>query len=512
MSDTTSAARTGSPWRVAIAGLIGTTIEWYDFFIYALAATLVFAPQFFPSTSGLVSTLAALSTFAIGLVARPIGGALIGHFGDRVGRKKMLVLSLLMMGIGTALIGVLPTYATIGAVAPVLLVLIRLVQGLAVGGEWGGATLLALEHAKTPAQRTFFSSLPQVGLPLGVVLSSLVFLAVRLGVGDEGFVAWGWRIPFLASAVLVVVGLIIRLKLDESPEFERLRATNNVRRAPIADVFRAPRIWIPASGITIAASVLGNLLLAFMLGYAVQAKLHSTSTMLTVTVVAALLWTVALPLAAVLAGRLGRNQVLVGGIVAMGVWSYPYFMLVASGSVVGLYIGSIVAALTIALMTGPYGAYLTEAFPAQIRYSGASVAYGIGGVLGGACAPIIATLLVSSTGSLTAVAAYVAVAALVSLVAALALRSPYRPAEAADVPAAPAAPVTGVCRWGVPVGVGAWASRSAGVVRQRRRDHRSHGLGLRRRDQQRGELGRPAQPRRVARVDLERDDAQPLRL
>jgi MFS family permease len=339
----------------------------------------------------------------------------------------MLVLSLLVMGVGTALIGVLPTYETIGVVAPVLLVLIRLAQGLAVGGEWGGATLLALEHARTPAQRTLFSSLPQVGLPLGVVLSSMVFLVVRLATGDEGFIGWGWRIPFLASAVLVVVGLVIRLKLDESPEFERLRAQNTVRRAPIADVFRAPKIWVPASGITIAASVLGNLLLAFVLGYAAQAKLHSASAMLTVTMVAAVMWALALPLAAVLAGRLGRRRVLVAGIVAMGVWAVPYFALVQSGSGIGLYVGSIVAALTIALMTGPYGAYLTEAFPTEIRYSGASVAYGIGGVLGGAFAPIIATLLATASGGLIAVAWYVVAAALVSLVATLTLRSPYRP-------------------------------------------------------------------------------------
>ncbi|MFC7661297.1 MFS transporter [Pseudonocardia benzenivorans] len=231
-----------------------------------------------------------------------------------------------------------------------------------------------------------------------MVLSSMVFLVVRLAVGDGGFVSWGWRLPFLASAVLVVVGLVIRLKLDESPEFERLRSAHTVRRAPIADVFRAPRIWIPASGVTIAASVLGNLLLAFVLGYAAQAKLHSASTMLTVTMVAALLWTVALPLAAVLAGRYGRRPVLVAGIVAMGLWAFPYFALVESGSTVGLFVGSTVAALTIALMTGPYGAYLAEAFPAEVRYSGASVAYGIGGVLGGACAPIVATLLASSTG------------------------------------------------------------------------------------------------------------------
>jgi MFS family permease len=430
MSDTRTpgaTAGTTSPWRVALAGLIGTTIEWYDFFIYALAATLVFGPQFFPSTSDVASTLAALSTFAIGFVARPIGGALIGHFGDRVGRKRMLVLSLLVMGVGTALIGVLPTYETIGVVAPVLLVLIRLAQGLAVGGEWGGATLLALEHARTPAQRTLFSSLPQVGLPLGVVLSSMVFLVVRLGTGEEGFVGWGWRIPFLASAVLVVVGLVIRLKLDESPEFERLRAQSTVRRAPIADVFRAPKIWVPASGITVAASVLGNLLLAFVLGYAAQAGLHSASVMLTVTMVAAVLWALALPLAAVLAGRLGRKRVLVAGIVAMGVWAVPYFALVQSGSGVGLYVGSIVAALTIALMTGPYGAYLTEAFPTEIRYSGASVAYGIGGLVGGAFAPIVATLLATTSGGLIAVAWYVVAAALVSLIATLTLRSPYRP-------------------------------------------------------------------------------------
>ncbi|OLT04956.1 MFS transporter [Pseudonocardia sp. CNS-004] len=445
MSDTRTpgaTAGTTSPWRVALAGLIGTTIEWYDFFIYALAATLVFGPQFFPSTSDVASTLAALSTFAIGFVARPIGGALIGHFGDRVGRKRMLVLSLLVMGVGTALIGILPTYETIGVVAPVLLVLIRLAQGLAVGGEWGGATLLALEHARTPAQRTLFSSLPQVGLPLGVVLSSMVFLVVRLGTGEEGFVGWGWRIPFLASAVLVVVGLVIRLKLDESPEFERLRAQSTVRRAPIADVLRAPKIWVPASGITVAASVLGNLLLAFVLGYAAQAGLHSASAMLTVTMVAAVLWALALPLAAVLAGRLGRKRVLVAGIVAMGVWAVPYFALVQSGSGVGLYVGSIVAALTIALMTGPYGAYLTEAFPTEIRYSGASVAYGIGGLVGGAFAPIVATLLAATSGGLIAVAWYVVAAAVVSLIATLTLRSPYRPVapEPRVTPPAVAAP------------------------------------------------------------------------
>ncbi|MFD2415642.1 MFS transporter [Amycolatopsis pigmentata] len=425
MSRTPSAGTPARPWRVGVAGLIGTTIEWYDFFVYALAATPVFAPQFFPSTSPLASNLAALSTFAIGFVARPIGGALIGHFGDRVGRKRMLVLSLLVMGVGTALIGLLPTYATIGVAAPIVLVVVRIAQGLAVGGEWGGATLLALEHARSRGQRTLLSSLPQVGLPLGVVLSSLVFLLVRIGSGDNGFADWAWRIPFLASAALVVVGLVIRLKLEESPEFERVRRGHTVRRAPIIDVLRAPRIWVPASGITIGSSTLGNLVLAFVLSYAARAKLFSASTMLTVTIVAALFWCVALPLGALLAGRVGRKRVLIAGTVGTIVWAYPYFTLVESGSQAGLFVGTIVAALCIAVATGPYGAYLSEAFPAEIRYSGASVAYGIGGVLGGAVAPLIATLLVASTGGLVAVAGYVALASVVSLIAVLTLRSPH---------------------------------------------------------------------------------------
>jgi MFS family permease len=425
MSDTPT-ARGGSPWRVAMAGLIGTTIEWYDFFIYALAAAPVFAPQFFPSSSPVASTLAALSTYAVGFIARPIGGALIGHFGDRVGRKRMLVLSLLVMGIGTALVGLLPTYAAIGVAAPVVLIVIRVLQGLAVGGEWGGATLLALETARTPLQRTLLSAMPQVGLPLGVVLSSLVFLVVQVGVGDAGFAAWGWRIPFLASAVLVAVGLLIRLRLGESPEFERVRASHAVRRAPIADVLRAPRIWVPASGITVGTSALGNLVLAFVLSYAPRAHLFSSATMLVVTIAAALVWSAALPVAALLTGRFGRRRVLVTGIVATLLWAWPYFALVQSGSTTALVVGTVLTALCIALSSGPFGAYLGDAFPAEIRYSGASVAYGLGGVVGGAIAPIVATLLVAS-GGLGAVGVYVAAMMLVSLCSALALRSPFQP-------------------------------------------------------------------------------------
>jgi MFS family permease len=416
--------------RVALAGLVGTTIEWYDFFIYGTAAALVFGRAFFPGASPAAGTLAALSTFAVGMVARPVGGALMGHFGDRIGRRSMLVLSLLIMGTGTVLIGLLPTYSAIGVAAPVLLVVLRFAQGLGVGGEWGGATLLALEHA-APSRRTLHSSLPQIGLPLGIVLGSLVFLLVRLGIDGPAFTAWGWRIPFLVSAVLVAFGLVLRLKLAESPEFSRLRDRREVRRAPIADVFRAPRTWIPAAGVNIVASALGNVLLVFTLGYVAAEKLVSASVMFVVTIVSALVWAAAIPLGALLAQRVGRRQVVASAAVLLTLWAFPYFWLLDTGSTAGTLIACAVAGIGIGLASGPYGAFISEAFPAAIRYSGASVAYGIGSVLGGAIAPIVATLLYTATGAATAVSLYLVVSGLVSLVAALTLRG--SPAAIAEV-------------------------------------------------------------------------------
>ncbi|MEV1295314.1 MFS transporter [Pseudonocardia sp. NPDC049635] len=409
---------------VALAGLIGTTIEWYDFFIYGMAAALVFAPQFFPGVSPLAGTLAALSTFAIGFVARPIGGALMGHFGDRVGRRSMLVLSLMIMGVGTLLIGLLPNYAAIGIAAPILLVVLRFAQGIGVGGEWGGATLLALEHAP-PSRRTLYSSLPQVGLPLGVVLASLVFLVVRLAVDEAAFVAWGWRIPFLVSAALVVFGLVLRLRLDESPQFTRVRSADQVRRSPLGDVLRAPRTLLPASGINIVASGLANIVLVFTLSYVAARQLVDSSTMLAVTVVTALVWAGVIPLAALLAGRYGRRPVLLAGTVLLTAWAFPYFWLIDTGSVAGVLTACVVSGIGVAIASGPYGAYIAEAFPTAVRYSGSSVAYAIGGVLGGALAPIVATALFAATGNGTAISAYVTVLGFVSIAAILTLRSPF---------------------------------------------------------------------------------------
>ncbi len=414
---------------MALAGLIGTTIEWYDFFIYGMAAALVFAPQFFPGVSPLVGTLAALSTFAIGFVARPVGGAVMGHFGDRVGRRSMLVLSLLIMGVGTLLIGVLPTYATIGVAAPILLVVLRFAQGVGVGGEWGGATLLALEHAPL-SRRTLYSSFPQIGLPLGVVLASLVFLLVRLSVDEASFLAWGWRVPFLISAGLVVFGLVLRLRLDESPQFTRVRSREQVRRSPLRDVLRAPRTLLPATGINIVASGFANLVLVFSLSYVAARGLVSSSTMLGVTVVTALVWAGVIPLAAALAERYGRRPLVLAGSGLLTVWAFPYFWLLDTGTSIGALVACLVTGLGVALASGPYGAYIAEAFPTAVRYSGSSVAYAIGGVLGGAVAPLVATALFAATGNGTAISAYVTTLGLVSIVAVLTLRSPHAESSA----------------------------------------------------------------------------------
>ena len=427
----TSFATTTRPRRVALAGLIGTTIEWYDFFIYGTAAALVFAGQFFPNASPVAGTLAALSTYAIGFVARPVGGALMGHFGDRVGRRRMLVLSLLIMGIGTMLIGLLPTYATIGVAAPVLLVVLRFAQGIGVGGEWGGATLLALEHAPR-SRRTLYSSLPQVGLPLGVVLASLVFLLVQLSTGEAAFQAWGWRIPFLLSAGLVAFGLVLRLRLDESPQFEAVRSQAGIRRSPLVTALRMPRTMVSAAGLNILVSGMANILMVFTLSYVAARELVGPSTMLTAIVITALAWAAVIPFAAVVAERRGRRPVLAAASALLTLWAFPYFWLIDTGSVAAVLVACVVTGLGVGIAMGPWGAFIAEAFPTAVRYSGSSVAYAVGGVLGGALAPIVATALFAATGSATAIAAYVVALGLVSLVATFTLRSPHPEVAAAS--------------------------------------------------------------------------------
>jgi metabolite-proton symporter len=403
--------------RVLAASFLGTTVEWYDFFIYGSAAALVFGPQFFPSLSAAAGTLAAFSTFAVGFIARPLGGLIAGHIGDRRGRKSVLVASLLAMGTATVLIGLLPTYAQIGIWAPIGLVVLRLVQGLGVGAEWGGAVLMAVEHAP-PRRRAFYGSFPQMGVPAGIILSSVAFLVLNATLSTEQFASWGWRIPFLLSAVLILIGLLVRLSIHESPLFADAVATRRQSRRPLVQVvMQHPRALLVGTGATVAATALGYLVLVYMLAYGTTALKLSRSTMLSLTLAAAVVWLVGIAASALLADRIGRKGVFLIGAALAAVWALPFFLLVDSTHIVAMIIAFVVAAVAVAAMAGPQAALIADMFPVTVRYSGASIAYQAGSVLGGGLAPIIATALYASTASSTSVALYAMATALVSLVA-----------------------------------------------------------------------------------------------
>ncbi|MDQ1105634.1 MFS transporter [Nocardioides zeae] len=408
--------------RVAAASLIGTTIEWYDYFIFGSAAALVFGPLFFPQADPLTGTLAAFATFAVGFIARPIGGIVMGHFGDRVGRKSMLVTSMMLMGVATVLIGLLPTYETIGIAAPILLVVLRLVQGFGVGGEWGGAVLMSVEYAP-PRRRAIFGSLPQMGLPAGVILANVAFIVAVQRLAPGEFAAWGWRVPFLLSAVLIVVGLVLRLKVQESPEFAALREDKEVLRSPLVQVFRSHKSdLLLASAASIAAPALGYLILVYMLSYGVGVIGHSSQTVLWLIVVASLAWLVAIGISAVVAERVGRKRVFLAGALLVSVWAFPFFRLVDSGEVVSMGVALSVAAVAVATMAGPQAALVADLFPASVRYSGSSLAYQVGSVLGGAFAPTIATSLFAAYAASWPIAVYMAALGAASFLALLFLR------------------------------------------------------------------------------------------
>ncbi|GAA1383490.1 MFS transporter [Pseudonocardia kongjuensis] len=403
--------------------LVGTTIEYYDFFIYGTAAALVLGPQFFPSESPVAATLAAFATFAVGFLARPLGGVVMGHYGDRVGRKHMLMISLLLMGVATALIGLLPNYASIGVLAPALLVFLRFVQGFAVGGELGGAVLMSFEHA--PARRrALYGSFPMMGLPLGIVLSTLVFLVVQALVPAESFDTWGWRIPFLLAIVIVGLGAALRAKAAESPEFAAAKARGDVRRAPIVEIFStSPREVALGAVAMIAGPALGYLILVYLLSYGTTELGLSNATMLSVIVIAALIWVVMVPLTGVLADRFGRKPVFVVGCVVAGAWAFPLFALVDTGDFGPMVLAASIGAAGVAMINGVQGALLSEAFPVHLRYSGISLTVQIGTMLGGAIAPLVATALLAATGSSSSIALYMVIVAVISLVAVLRLNS-----------------------------------------------------------------------------------------
>jgi metabolite-proton symporter len=410
--------RPSSIRSVIFASFIGTTIEWYDFFLYGTAAALVFNKLFFPTLSPLAGTLSAYGTFAVGFIARPLGGAVFGHYGDRLGRKTMLVWSLMLMGVATALIGLLPGYSTVGVWAPILLVTLRFVQGIGVGGEWGGAVLMAVEHSP-PGKRGFHGSWAQMGVPAGLLLSTFVFAITSTRLSEAEFLAWGWRIPFLSSVLLIAVGLLIRLRLLETPVFQELKREAEPPRAPLLEVLqRHPREVLVGMGMRFAQNVLFYIYTVFVLSYGEKTLGYSKQTMLFGLAVAATVGLVSIPCFGALSDRVGRRPVYLAGAALSLAYSFVFFWLLGRGP--GFVPLAIVLGLNLGqdMMYGPQAAYFSELFSARVRYSGASLVYQLTSVFSGGLAPFIATLLLARYGAY-AVAAYMAASCALSVIATL---------------------------------------------------------------------------------------------
>lgn len=402
--------------RALLSSLAGTTIEWYEFFIYGTAAALVFGDLFFPSSNPLVGTLLSLSTFAIAFVARPLGGALFGHFGDRIGRKSTLVITLTMMGGATFLIGLLPPYATIGIWAPILLVTLRLLQGLSLGGEYSGAVLMSVEHAQRH-RRGFFGAVVNTGSSWGLLLANVVFLGVSL-LPEQAFLSWGWRIPFLLSVILVVLGLIIRLKVAESPEFEQVREAGEIRRAPIGEVLRRrlrPVLLMALSYVSAGATF--YLAAVFALSYGEGQLGLSRSVILTLVLLGTALTVVGMPFFGWLSDRYDRKKIFLAGLAVMVVTPVAWFTLLETRNPVLMFLGFVVLFVPFCANYGTMPTFYAQVFPPRVRYSGMSIGYTLGTVLGSATSPLIATYLLSETGTWVSIAAYMAIAGVVSFVA-----------------------------------------------------------------------------------------------
>jgi metabolite-proton symporter len=399
-----------------VASFIGTTIEWYDFFIYTTAAALVFPQLFFPSFEPLAGTLASFATYAVGFLARPLGGVIFGHYGDKIGRKAMLVTTLLIMGIATFLVGLLPTYETIGIWAPILLVVLRLLQGLGLGGEWGGAVLMAVEHSPDD-KRGLNGSWPQMGVPAGLVLGTGAFAAVSAISGDA-FVTWGWRVPFLFSILLIALGLYIRLAIYESPAFSRVRESGTEARMPIVDVFRTyPKNVLLAVGSRIGIDVVFYIFAVYVLTY-VSTNLGLPRNLGLIAIsIAALIEIFTIPAFASLSDKVGRRPVLMAGAAFLGLWIFPFFWLLDTKSA-SLIILAVIVGLSIghAAVYGTQASFYAELFGTRVRYSGASLGYQLAGIFGGALAPIVATALYAATGGPGLIGVYVAVLCLLSIV------------------------------------------------------------------------------------------------
>ena len=406
--------------HIVLASVLGTTVEWYDFLIYGVGAALVFNKLFFPSFDPLVGTLAAFGSYAVGFVARPLGGAIFGHYGDRLGRKAMLTLTMIIMGGGTFLIGLLPTYEQIGIFAPVLLIFLRLLQGIGIGGEWGGAVLMVIESGD-PKRRGFLGSLVQVGFPLGMVLATIVFAAVSK-LPESDFLAWGWRVPFLISFLLVGVGMFVRLKLVETPKFRELQNHDEVAEMPIFDVLR--RDWknfLIAVGLKLTEVAWVYILTVFIVFYAASRLGLSRSIILDAVLYAALLELITIPLFGILSDKIGRKPMYAAGAILSAVLAFPLFMLLDTKDTLTITLTiAVVMSLTHGLMFGPQAAFLPELFGTKVRYSGASLGCQVSAAISGGFAPLIATGLLTWENGTRSISLYLIGLAAVTLLAVIA--------------------------------------------------------------------------------------------
>jgi MFS family permease len=403
--------------RAIIASTVGTTIEWYDFLLYSVVTGLVFGKLFFPESDPLVGVLQAFAVYTVGFIARPIGAAIFGHYGDRIGRKAALIATLLITGLATFVVGLVPGYETIGIWGAVILTIIRFIQGIGVGGEWGGSVLLAMEWARTNKHRGFITSWPQFGGPAGLLLANLAVLVFSAISGDQ-FLVWGWRIPFLLSIVMVGVGLYIRLGILETPIFRRLVAEDRIERAPAIEVIkRQPKQVILAALVRMAEQAPAYIYLAFVFAYGTQVLHTSRDFLLTALIAAGLVSFVTIPLAGHLSDRFGRKRIYLIGSVATGIFGFIYFAMLNTVVPGWMFLAIVLSFVPHDLMYGPQAALIAECFTARLRYSGSSIGYQLASVIAGGPAPLIATALLAATGSGYVIAGYIAFCAIVSIIA-----------------------------------------------------------------------------------------------
>jgi MFS transporter, MHS family, shikimate and dehydroshikimate transport protein len=413
--------------QVALSGLIGATVEWYDFFLYGTAAALVFGQLFFPSSDPLVGTIAAFGSFAFGYLSRPIGAVVFGHYGDKIGRKTMLILTLLIMGIATFLIGLLPTYDTIGVWAPILLLVLRFFQGIGLGGEWGGAVLLAVEHSPRN-KRGFYGSLIQIGAPAGLLLGTGAFLIVS-NLPEEQFLSWGWRVPFLVSVLLIGVGLFIRLKILETPAFSQVKESGTEARMPMVEVFRDyPKNVLLTMGARLSEGQVFNIFAVFAITYATTQLELTRSTVLYGVLIGAAVECLTLPVFGAFADRFGRRPVYMGGAAFCALFAFPFFWLLDTENTILIWLALALGfAIGHSAMWGPQASFFSEAFGTRVRYSGTSFVYQFSGIASSALTPLIATALLGwAGGSPWLVVVFVIVYAAISFISTYLARETYR--------------------------------------------------------------------------------------